>query len=37
MQNEHHNPDYQQDMNDAAGNVKGKEPKQPENNQNRGD
>jgi hypothetical protein len=37
MQDEHHYADYQQDVNDACGNVKSEEPKQPENDQNRGD
>jgi hypothetical protein len=34
MQGEHHYADYQQDVNQAAGNVKREEPKQPKNNQN---
>ena len=29
--------DYQQDVNEPAGNVKGQEPQQPKNNQNRRD
>jgi hypothetical protein len=37
MQDEHHDTDYQQYVNDASGNVKGKEPKQPENDENCGD
>jgi hypothetical protein len=32
MQGEHHNTDHQQRVNDAAGNVKGQESKQPKNN-----
>ena len=35
MQEQHHYPDYQHDVNEAAGNVKGQEPKQPKNNQDR--
>ena len=31
MQGEHHDPDDQQDVNDASGNVKREEPEQPEN------
>jgi hypothetical protein len=37
MQEEHHDTDYEQDVNETAGNVKGQEPKQPKNNQNRRD
>jgi hypothetical protein len=37
MQNEHHDADYQQDVNDACGDVKREEPEQPENNQNQSD
>jgi hypothetical protein len=37
VQNEHHDADDQQDVNDAAGNVKGEKPKQPENDENRSD
>jgi hypothetical protein len=37
MQEQHHYPDYQHDVNQAAGNVKGQEPKQPKNNQDRSD
>jgi hypothetical protein len=37
MEEEHHYADYQQDVNEAAGNVKSQEPKQPKNNQNRRD
>jgi hypothetical protein len=37
MQEQDHYPDYQHDVNQAAGNVKGKEPKQPKNNQDRSD
>jgi hypothetical protein len=33
MQQKHHDTDYQQDMNEAAGNVKGQETKQPKNDQ----
>jgi hypothetical protein len=32
MQEEHHYTDDQQDVNEAGGNVKGQEPKQPKNN-----
>ena len=32
VQEEHHYADYQQDVNEAAGNVKGQETKQPKNN-----
>jgi ABC-type phosphate transport system ATPase subunit len=35
MQEQHHYSDYQYDVNEAAGNVKGQEPKQPKNNQDR--
>ena len=35
MQEQQHYPDYQHDVNEAAGNVKGQEPKQPKNNQDR--
>jgi hypothetical protein len=35
MQQQHHYSDYQHDVNKAAGNVKGQEPKQPKNNQDR--
>jgi hypothetical protein len=34
MRKEHHDADYQQHMNYAAGNVKCQESKQPKNNQN---
>jgi hypothetical protein len=34
MQGQHHYTDYQQDVNQATGNVKGEETKQPKNNQN---
>ena len=37
MQEQHHDPDDQHDVNEAAGNVKGQEPKQPKNDQNRCD
>ena len=37
MQDEHHDTDDQKDVDDASGNVKGEEPKQPENDQNCGD
>jgi hypothetical protein len=37
MHDEHHDADYEQDVNDAGGNVKGEEPEQPENDENRGD
>jgi len=37
MQNEHYDADDQQDVNDAAGNVEGKKPQQPENDENRSD
>jgi hypothetical protein len=37
MENEHHDTDDQQDVNDAAGNVKGEKSKQPENDENRSD
>jgi hypothetical protein len=32
MREEHHDTDHQQDVNYAAGNVKGQESKQPKNN-----
>jgi hypothetical protein len=34
MYEKHHNADYQQAVNEAAGNVKSQESKQPKNNQN---
>jgi hypothetical protein len=37
MRYQHHDTDYQQHVNYAAGNVKGQESKQPKNNQNRRD
>jgi len=37
MQEQHHDPDYQRDVNEAAGYVKSKEPTQPKNNQDRSD
>ena len=37
MEQKHHYADYQQKVNEATGNVKGHEPKQPKNNQNRCD
>ena len=37
MEQEHHYTDYQQNVDEAAGNVKGQESKQPKNNQNRRD
>jgi hypothetical protein len=37
VQEQHHYADYQQDVNETAGDVKGQEPKQPKNNQNRRD
>jgi hypothetical protein len=37
MHDEHHDTDYEQDVNDAGGNVKGEEPEQPENDENCGD
>lgn len=37
MYEEHHYSDYQQDVNEAGGNVKGQKTKQLKNNQNRGD
>jgi hypothetical protein len=33
MQHEHHDADYQQDVNDAGGDMEGEKPEQPENNQ----
>jgi len=33
MQEQHHDTDYQQDMNEAARDVKSQEPEQPKNNQ----
>ena len=36
MHDEHHDTDYEQDVNDASGNVKGEEPEQPENDKNYG-
>jgi hypothetical protein len=36
MHDEHHDTDYEQDVNDASGNVKGEEPEQPENDENCG-
>jgi hypothetical protein len=37
MQNEHHDADYQQDVNDACGDMEGEKPEQPENNQDQCD
>jgi hypothetical protein len=37
MQKEHDYADYQDEVNEAGGNVKGQEPKQPKNNENCGD
>jgi hypothetical protein len=37
MQKEHDYADYQHEVNEAGGNVKGQKTKQPENNKNRGD
>ena len=37
MKDEHHDTDYEQDVNYARGDVKGEEPKQPENDENCGD
>jgi hypothetical protein len=37
MHDEHHDTDYEQDVNDAGGNVKSEEPEQPENDENCGD
>jgi hypothetical protein len=37
MQDEHHYADYQQDVNEAGGNVKSEKAEQPENDQNSGD
>jgi hypothetical protein len=37
MQKEHNYADYQHEVNEAGGNVKGQEPKQPKNNENCGD
>jgi hypothetical protein len=37
MPEQRHDPDYQHDVNEAAGNVKSKEPTQPKNNQDRSD
>jgi hypothetical protein len=37
MKEKHHYTDYQEDVDEPTGNVKGQEPKQPKNNQNRGD
>jgi hypothetical protein len=34
MENEHDDADYEQDVNDASGYVKGEESKQPENDEN---
>lgn len=34
MKHEHHDTDYEQDMNDASGDVKREESKQPENDEN---
>ena len=34
MQDEQHDTDYQQGVNQSAGNVKREEPKQPKNKQN---
>jgi hypothetical protein len=33
MQEKHYDTDYQQDVNQAAGNVKSQEPEQPKNDQ----
>jgi hypothetical protein len=35
MQKEHNDADYQQEVNEPAGNVKGHEPEQPKYNQDR--
>ena len=37
MQDEHHDTDYEQDVDDAGGNVKREESEQPENDENCGD
>jgi hypothetical protein len=37
MQNEHHDTDYQQNVNDAGGDMEGEKPCQPENNQDQCD
>jgi len=37
MHDEQHQTDDQQDVNEAGGNMKGKEPKQPKNDENCGD
>jgi len=37
MHDEQHQTDDQEDVNEAGGNVKGKEPEQPKNDENGGD
>lgn len=37
MQKKHHYTDYQQDVDEASRNMKGQEPKQPQNDQNSSD